>query len=265
MGVKIFFRCKFLVFFKKKSNHLFKLPLGQGKKKKKTMGSACKLVVVDCEMTGLDIYRDRLVQIAAVCGPKYFSTYVESTVPMKPEASAVTGITDDMLVGKPCIATALRMFSDWLKQLECEVILVAHCGMASDFPFIWVEMERCGFDPADMMVNVCGLFDTLIWARKWIRRDFLSGRTGSSSCGLVNLYHAMAGSLPTTSHDALADCLTLSTVMQLTGVQVRKPQAIKHLKCFTAQRKKHTAIGRSLEASATRATLLPSVQIIQAQ
>jgi DNA polymerase III epsilon subunit-like protein len=229
------------------------------------MVSTCKLVVIDCEMTGLDIHRDRLVQIAAVCGPEFFSTYVESTVPMKPEASAVTGITDDMLVGKPRIATALRMFSEWLKRLDCEVILVAHCGMASDFPLIWIEMERCGLDPADLLVNVCGLFDTLIWARKWIRRDFLFGRTGSGSCGLVNLYTAMAGIPPAASHDALADCLTLSTVMQLTGVQVRKPQAIKHLRYFTAQRKKYTAIDQIHEASAKHATLLPSTQTIQAQ
>lgn len=229
------------------------------------MSAPCKLVVLDCEMTGLDIQRDRLVQIAAVCGSEVFSTYVESAVPMKPEASAVTGITDEMLVGKPRIATALRMFCDWLKQLDCEVILVAHCGMASDFPLIWVEMERCGFDPADMMVNVCGLFDTLIWARKWIRRDFLFGRTGSSSCGLVNLYTAMAGTPPITSHDALADCLTLSTVMQLTGVQVRKPQAVKHLKCFTALRKRHTASDQIPGVSARRSNCPPSTQTIQAQ
>jgi DNA polymerase III epsilon subunit-like protein len=234
-------------------------------KTKKDMSAPCKLVVLDCEMTGLDIQRDRLVQIAAVCGSEVFSTYVESAVPMKPEASAVTGITDAMLVGKPRIATALRMFCDWLKQLDCEVILVAHCGMASDFPLIWVEMERCGFDPADMMVNVCGLFDTLIWARKWIRRDFLFGRTGSSSCGLVNLYTAMAGAPPITSHDALADCLTLSTVMQLTGVQVRKPQAVKHLKCFTALRKRHTASDQIPGVSTRRSNCPPSTQTIQAQ
>lgn len=189
----------------------------------------CKLVILDCEMTGLDIHKDCLVQLAAVCGQQAFSTYIEPAVPMKPDAQAITGITDDMLKGQPNITQALCMFSDWLQKLGSDVVLVAHCGMLSDFPLIWVEMERCGLDPAAMLSNVCGLFDTLIWARKWIRRDFLYGRTGSPSCGLANLYHAWSGSPPAISHDALADCHTLRDVIAWTGLQVRRPQAIKYL------------------------------------
>ena len=225
----------------------------------------CHLVILDCEMTGLDIEKDCLVQLAAVSGPESFSTYIEAAVPMKPEATAITGITDDMLKGKPRIATALRMFCDWMQRLEGDVVLVAHCGMTSDFPFIWVEMERCGLDPARVMSNVCGLFDTLIWARKWVRRDFLFGRTRSASCGLVNLYTAMAGAPPAISHDALADCHTLRDVMIWTGVQINRPQAIKHLQCFTAQRRLKATIGRNQVVSAKRPTSRPSAQIIQAQ
>jgi DNA polymerase III epsilon subunit-like protein len=225
----------------------------------------CRLVVLDCEMTGLDIERDCLVQLAAVTGAESFSTFIEPSVPMKPDATAITGITDEMLKGKPRIVTALRMFCDWIRRLDGDVILVAHCGMTSDFPLIWIEMERCGLDPTRMMPNVCGLFDTLIWARKWVRRDFLFGQTGSASCGLVNLYTAMAGAPPTISHDALADCHTLRDVMVWTGVQVRRPQAVKHLQCFTAQRKLKAAIDRSPTVLTKRPTPRPSAQIIQAQ
>lgn len=225
----------------------------------------CHLVVLDCEMTGLDIDKDCLVQLAAVAGLESFSTFIDPSVPMKPDATAITGITDEMLKGKPRIATALRMFCDWIRKLEGEVILIAHCGMASDFPLIWVEMERCGLDPMRMMPNVCGLFDTLLWARKWMRRDFLFSRTGSASCGLVNLYTAMTGSPPAISHDALADCHTLRDVIVLTGIPIRRLQAVKHLQCFTAQRKWKAAIDRSPVVSAIRPTPRLSVQIIQAQ
>lgn len=227
--------------------------------------SKCNLVILDCEMTGLDIYNDCLVQLAAVCGSETFCTYIEPAVPMKPDASAITGITDAMLRGQPRVGTALLMFADWLRRLEGDIVLVAHCGMTSDFPLIWVEMERCGFDPAAMMSKVCGLFDTLIWARKWIRRDFLFGRTGSASCGLVNLYTAMAGAPPAVSHDALADCHALRDVMIWMGLQVKRPQAIKHLQGFTAQRRWKAAKDRSPVALTKLPTGLPSAQIIQAQ
>jgi DNA polymerase III epsilon subunit-like protein len=252
-----FFFANFPIFY----FFLIKCPLFKKQKKMQK----CKLVILDCEMTGLDIYNDCLVQLAAVCGPHAFSTYIEPAMPMKPDAEAITGISDAMLKGQPRIAQALRMFSDWLRQLGTDVVLVAHCGMLSDFPLIWVEMERCGLDPAAMLPNVCGLFDTLIWARKWIRRDFLFGRTGSASCGLANLYHAWAGTPPSISHDALADCHTLRAVINWTGMQVKTPQAVKYLQGFTAQRKWKTPIDQTPAVSAKRPTFRLSAQIIQAQ
>lgn len=171
-------------------------------------------VFIDCEMTGLDVRHDRLVQIGAVCGSKSFSTFVRPTVPMTSDATRVTGITDSMLVDEPSIDVALTQFFEWIKSLNGAVILVAHSGVCSDFPFIWSEMERCDMSVVDMMAtaNVLWLFDTLLWARKWVRRDHLVELTGSPSCGLANLYKAITGRDPAQSHDALQDCISLKTV-----------------------------------------------------
>ena len=84
-------------------------------------------VVVDLETTGLDPYKDKIVEIAAVkvknC--KIISSYTQLIDPecsISPEASVVNNITDDMLVGMPKIYEIMPDFLDFAGHN----VLVAH-------------------------------------------------------------------------------------------------------------------------------------------
>lgn len=104
--------------------------------------AALDFVAFDLETTGLEAGRDRIAEIGAVRFERRgvvgrFSTLVNPGIPMPKEASAVNGITDDMLAGAPGIDQAL---DDFLRFAE-GAILVAH-NAPFDCGFVNSELGR---------------------------------------------------------------------------------------------------------------------------
>jgi len=95
-----------------------------------------KFVAFDLETTGTKPKEDMIVEIGAVLfdedrAVKGYGTLIDPGMPVPPEASAVNGITDDMLRGKPGIADVLGEFADFCGGLP----LVAH-NAPFDFKFL---------------------------------------------------------------------------------------------------------------------------------
>jgi len=118
-------------------------------------------VAFDLETTGLSPQLDRIVEIGAV---KYvdgrevahYGVLVNPEMPMPPGASAVNGITDAMLEGKPTIREVLPGFLAFVG----DAVLVAH-NASFDLGFVRSAMARQGLGqlPNDFV-------DTRIMAQK---------------------------------------------------------------------------------------------------
>ena len=105
-------------------------------------------VAFDLETTGLDKDRDRIVEIGAVRfrvarggaslgATSAFERFVDPRMPISPEASAVNGITDEMLRGAPGIETVLPEFLGFAE----DAVLVAH-NAPFDIGFIDTALAR---------------------------------------------------------------------------------------------------------------------------
>ncbi len=120
-----------------------------------------KFIAFDLETTGTKPSADHIVEIGAVlfdgdCAVQGYGTLVDPGVSIPPDASAVNGITDDMLRGKPPIAEVLGEFADFCGELP----LVAH-NAPFDFKFLLDDIKSHRA-PAPKGV----VFDTLPLARK---------------------------------------------------------------------------------------------------
>ena len=157
-----------------------------------------KFVAFDLETTGTKPAEDMIVEVGAVmfdgCRPvKGFGELVDPGIPIPPDASAVNGITDEMVRGKPDIGDVLNRFAAFCGELP----LVAH-NAPFDFKFMLQDIKRCQSNAPKGVV-----LDTLPLARKvfpglpnyrlWtlVRHfDFPSGtfhraEEDSSYCGLL--------------------------------------------------------------------------------
>jgi len=100
--------------------------------------------VVDCETTGLDPRRDRVVALAALRfhGPAHapdavFDTLVDPGMPIAARATAVHGITDAMVAGAPGFRAAARQLAPLLRG----AVLVGH-AVAFDRAMLASEARR---------------------------------------------------------------------------------------------------------------------------
>jgi len=89
--------------------------------------STIQFVAFDFETTGLQANRDHIVEFGAVKfqGGKVVDTFqalVDPGIAMSPEVSRISGITTDMLTGKPKLGEVLPAFLDFLK----DSVLIAH-------------------------------------------------------------------------------------------------------------------------------------------
>jgi DNA polymerase-3 subunit epsilon len=101
-----------------------------------------KFVAFDLETTGTKPQSDMIVEIGAVLfdgdrAVKGYGSLVDPGIPMPADASAVNGITDDMLRGKPRIADVLGEFADFCGDLP----LVAH-NAPFDFKFLLEDVKQ---------------------------------------------------------------------------------------------------------------------------
>ncbi len=101
-----------------------------------------KFVAFDLETTGTKPTEDRIVEIGAVLfdgsqAIKGYGTLIDPGRPIPPDASAVNGITDEMVQGKPRVADVLSGFADFCGDLP----LVAH-NAPFDFKFLLDDIKR---------------------------------------------------------------------------------------------------------------------------
>lgn len=118
-------------------------------------------IAFDLETTGTVAGVNQIVEIGAVRFQNgepaaLFSTLVDPGVPMPPAASAVNGITDDMLRGKPKIETLLESLTEFCG----ETPMIAH-NASFDSQFLTADFKKHEF-PAPRGV----ILDTLPIARK---------------------------------------------------------------------------------------------------
>ncbi|MEO0720378.1 MAG: DNA polymerase III subunit epsilon [Pseudomonadota bacterium] len=121
-------------------------------------------ISLDTETTGLEAQNgDRVVEIGAVelingvATSNFFHVYIDPLRPMSAEASDITGITDDMLRGKPKFNEIADGFVDFI----ANDYLVIH-NAAFDIGFLNAEFERIGVP----LLTMDRVIDTLGMARK---------------------------------------------------------------------------------------------------
>ncbi len=120
-----------------------------------------KFVAFDLETTGIKPKEDMIVEIGAVLfdgaeALKTYGTLINPGIPIPADASAVNGISDEMVVDKPRVADVLGDFADFCGDLP----LVAH-NAPFDYKFLLedVKLHR-GAAPKGVVL------DTLPLARK---------------------------------------------------------------------------------------------------
>lgn len=113
------------------------------------MREGLRIVFLDLETTGLDIYRDRIVEIGMVVLlwdgwdfriSKVFTSLVNPEMPIPKSATKIHGITDSM------VATAPRLFDiqDKIRSTISDLPLSGYNIIKFDIPLLKNEFERIG-------------------------------------------------------------------------------------------------------------------------
>jgi DNA polymerase III subunit epsilon len=199
-------------------------------------------VVVDLETTGLRPGSSHICEIGAVRVRELeleeeFELLVDPGVPIGPAISALTGLRDSDLRGRPHPAIAVRRFLEFAG----EAVLVAH-NARFDLAFLDRETERLtGARLAGPVVDTVGL-----------GRRLLAGRTRRA--GLASLAHFF-GTEARPCHRALPDALaTAEILIQLIGLaQERGALTVADLVDLAAPRVRKIYAKRSLAFGAPTA------------
>jgi len=106
------------------------------------------LVFFDLEATGLNVVRDRVVQIALIKyskkggAPKELVKLINPGIPISEEAMAVHGITPKMLSNKPTFQQVAQELFDFIGNAD----LSGYNSNRFDIPMLMEEFDRAGFD-----------------------------------------------------------------------------------------------------------------------
>ncbi|HSX11591.1 MAG TPA: DUF3820 family protein [Chlamydiales bacterium] len=154
-------------------------------------------IYYDTETTGVKPGKDRIVEIAAFDPQRErrFCTFTNPECPIPSDASAITGITDEMVKEAPLIKEALSSFAEFCSG---DVVLIAHNNDAFDKLFLESEFERAG-----LPMPKWTFIDSLKWSRKY-RNDL----PRHSLQSLREVYGIEANQ----AHRALDDCIVLHQI-----------------------------------------------------
>ena len=158
--------------------------------------AALPVAVLDLETTGLDVQRDRIVQIGVVemQGGEILPTpridqLINPEIPIPDQASGIHGITDARVADSPCFVD----FADTLKQALAERVVVGH-HVAFDLAILRYAADRAGitwYDP--VFLDLARLVGAL--------------RPTLADVGLETVADTL-GVAVQDRHTALGDCLT---------------------------------------------------------
>ena len=159
-----------------------------------------RAIYYDTETTGVRPGKDRIVEIAAFdpLHEKNFCSFTNPDCPIPPDATAISGITNEMVKDAPPIRETLESFLQFCSE---DVILVAHNNDAFDKLFLEAEFQRAGLQMPQWV-----FIDSLKWARKY-RPDL----PRHSLQFLREVYGIEANQ----AHRALDDCIVLHKVFRL--------------------------------------------------
>lgn len=123
-------------------------------------------VILDTETTGIDPKQGhRIIEIGCVemigrkLTKRHFHVYINPDREVEEEAFRVHGISNEFLADKPRFHEVAQEFFDFIKGAE----LIIH-NAPFDIGFMDHEFARIGGYPKT--AEVCGVFDSLVYARK---------------------------------------------------------------------------------------------------
>jgi DNA polymerase III subunit epsilon len=107
------------------------------------------LVFFDVETTGLNVIKDRILQIALIKyfpevekAPEELTMLINPSIPISEEAMAVHGITPKDLANKPTFAQVAQKIYDFIGNAD----LAGYNSNRFDIPMLMEEFHRAGFD-----------------------------------------------------------------------------------------------------------------------
>ena len=106
------------------------------------------LVFFDIESTGLNVIRDRIVQIALIKytpgneTPKELEFLINPGIPISEEAMAIHGITPEILKNKPTFEQVAKTIYEFIGDAD----LAGYNSDKFDVPMLMQELDRCGYD-----------------------------------------------------------------------------------------------------------------------
>jgi len=159
-----------------------------------------RFVVLDTETTGVDPVRDRIVEIAILtyADGVLSDTYEILIHPermMPPQATAVNGITDDMLIGQP----AFHEVAFDIRERIDGVTIVGY-NIDFDIRFLMASFERLG-----LSIDLSRKIDVLTLARRAIPYGVVENHRLET----IKRHFGIARG----SHRAADDCLTTYDIM----------------------------------------------------
>jgi DNA polymerase III epsilon subunit family exonuclease len=185
--------------------------------------SGARIVVFDTETTGLSPVRDHVVEIAAIAlegGTETgrFEELIDPGVPMPPEVTALHGIDDGMVRGKPRFAEVAARFMDFAG----DAILAAH-NAPYDIAMILGPGLAQGLSPAgNPVIDTCRLSRRLIDAPNY-RLGTIAAKLGID---ITRAHRAMPDTEATTA--VLVECLkrmgasaTMADVERVSSAKIR--------------------------------------------
>jgi len=144
-------------------------------------------VWIDCEMTGLDLRRDALIEVAALVTDaelnvlddgvdviiKVADDVLESMVPFVADMHAKSGLTDSVRVSTVSLGEAETMVLDYIKSHVPEANVAPLCGnsIATDRGFLARDMPSLDEHLHYRMVDVSSIKEL---AKRWYPRVYQS-------------------------------------------------------------------------------------------
>ena len=192
-------------------------------------------VLFDLETTGISVYKDKVIEIAAIKVEngfisEEFSSLVNPKIPIPYYATDVNGITDEMVKDSPAFETVLE---DFLK-FAGEYVLVGHNIQTFDLKFIYRDsMSYFGAIPGNDYI------DTLQLAR-----IYLPEIKHHSLTNLAKYYNINSAG----AHRAMADCKMNQRIFESLKEEIEHPseasKAVKRCpRCGNVLRKKDGKYG----------------------
>jgi len=120
------------------------------------------LIFFDLETTGVNVSNDRIVQLSAkkITSPiniGSINSLVNPTIPIPPEATAIHGITNEMVAKELPFKEKAKEWFEWFQ--GCDLAGFNHISF--DTPLLSEEFARCGYefpDPTTLFVDIKNIF-----------------------------------------------------------------------------------------------------------